>query len=359
MDKGLAGFRDRRIAEKITAKIRALSEGNDPVRLMHVCGTHEDAITKAGIRSLLPKNVEIISGPGCPVCVTTAREIDEAIALAKAGATITSFGDMMKVPGSASSLADAKGEGSDVRIVYSITDAVKIAKEKPGKEVVHIGIGFETTAPSSAVELLDAPKNFYVLSCHRTIPPAMDYLLSEGDTKIDGFIDPGHVSAIIGMMPYRALSEKYEIPQVVAGFEPVDVLYGVLLLLEMIKEKDCGVRNEYSRVVKEEGNKKALEVLEKVFAPCDVKWRGFPEIPGSGLAIREEYMEHDARVKFQIDVKDSPEPRGCICGKILKGISYPAQCPLFGKRCTPDSPVGPCMVSGEGSCHIAYRYGKK
>jgi hydrogenase expression/formation protein HypD len=306
MNKGLAGFRDRRIAEKITAKIGATAKGMDPVRLMHVCGTHEDAITKAGIRSLLPDNVEIISGPGCPVCVTTAKEIDEAIALAKTGATVTSFGDMMKVPGSASSLADAKGGGSDVRIVYSITDAVKLAKEKPGKEVAHIGIGFETTAPTTAVEILTAPKNFFVLSCHRTIPPAMDFLLSEGDTKIDGFIDPGHVSAIIGMRPYKVLSEKYGIPQVVAGFEPVDVLYGVLLLLEMIKEKDCGVRNEYSRVVKEEGNKKALDVLEKVFSPCDVKWRGFPAILGSGLAIRDEYCEHDARVKFQINVKESP-----------------------------------------------------
>jgi hydrogenase expression/formation protein HypD len=187
----------------------------------------------------------------------------------------------------------------------------------------------------------------------------MDFLLSERDTKIDGFIDPGHVSAIIGIGPYRVLSEKYGIPQVVAGFEPVDVLYGVLLLLELIKEKDCGVRNEYSRVVKEKGNKKALDVLEKVFSPCDVKWRGFPVILGSGLAIREEYKAHDARARFQLNVKESPEPRGCICGKILKGISYPGECPLFGKKCTPESPVGPCMVSGEGSCHITYRYGKK
>ena len=359
MDERLSGFRDRRIAEKITSKIRATAEGMGPIRLMHVCGTHEDAIAKAGIRSLLPDNVEIISGPGCPVCVTTAKEIDEAIALAKEGATVASFGDMMKVPGSASCLWDAKAEGADVRIVYSISDAVKLAKEKPGKEVVHIGIGFETTAPSSAAELLSAPENFFVLSCHRTIPAAMDFLLSEGDTKIQGFIDPGHVSAIIGVAPYRALSEKYGIPQVVAGFEPVDVLYGVFMLLEMIGQKEHGVRNEYTRVVKEEGNAKAVAILEKVFTPCDVKWRGFPVIPGSGLAIRDEYAGHDARKKFPLDVKESPEPRGCICGKILKGIAYPASCPLFGKRCTPESPVGPCMVSGEGSCHIAYKYGKK
>lgn len=359
MNKDISGFRDRRIAEKITAKIRAAAKDLGPVRLMHVCGTHEDAIAKAGIRTLLPDNVEIISGPGCPVCVTTTKEIDEAIALAKAGASVTSFGDMMKVPGSGSCMWDARAQGADVRIVYSISDAVKIAKDKPGKEVVHVGIGFETTAPSSAVELLESPSNFYVLSCHRTIPAAMDYLLSEGDTKIQGFIDPGHVSAIIGIAPYRALSERYGIPQVVAGFEPVDVLYGVLLLLEMIKQKERGVRNEYTRVVKDEGNQKAIDVLEKVFEPCDVKWRGFPVIPRSGLAIRDEYKDHDARVKFNIDVKESPEPGGCICGKILKGISYPAQCPLFGKRCTPESPVGPCMVSGEGSCFIAYKYGKK
>ncbi len=359
MDKDLAGFRDRRLAEKIVAKICGTASGMGPVRLMHVCGTHEDAIAKAGIRSLLPDNMEIISGPGCPVCVITAKEIDEAIALAKEGACVTSFGDMLKVPGSASSLAEAKSEGAEVRIVYSITDAVKLAKELPGKEVVHVGIGFETTAPSTAVELLSAPENFYVLSCHRTIPPAMDFLLSEGDTKINGFIDPGHVSAIIGLGPYRSVGEKYKVPQVVAGFEPVDVLYGVLLLLEMIKQKDHGVRNEYSRVVKEDGNKKALDVLEKVFEPCDVKWRGFPAIPGSGLAIKEEYGEHDARIKFRIDVKEAPEPKGCACGKILKGIAYPADCPLFAERCTPDDPVGPCMVSGEGSCHIAYKYGRK
>lgn len=186
----------------------------------------------------------------------------------------------------------------------------------------------------------------------------MDFLLSEGDTKIHGFIDPGHVSAVIGVKPYRLISEKYNVPQVVAGFEPVDVLYGVMLLLELIKQEDYGVRNEYSRVVKEEGNKKALSVLNEVFTSCDVRWRGFPVIPGSGLAIRDEYSEHDARVKFHPKAKESPELRGCRCADILKGLAYPRQCPMFGKKCTPERPIGPCMVSGEGSCHIAYKYNK-
>ena len=351
-------FRDRRTAGRIAKKIRAASGGMGHVRLMHVCGTHEDAISKAGIRSLLPGNVEVISGPGCPVCVTTVKEIDEAVALAKQGVTVTSFGDMMKVSGSASSLADAKAGGGDVCMVYSITDAVEMARERPGKEVVHIGIGFETTAPSTAIALLDAPENFYVLTCHRLIPPAMDFLLREGDTKIDGFINPGHVSAITGLEPYKKISTEYCIPQVVAGFEPVDMLFAIMLLLNMIKEKDCGVRNEYKRVVRDEGNPKALAALGKVFDSCDVRWRGFPEIPESGLCLKEEYSGHDARASFEIEVKDSPEPRGCQCGRVLKGLIYPKQCPLFAKRCTPQKPVGPCMVSGEGSCNIAYRYSK-
>ena len=351
-------YRDRYLAARIAEKIRDISHGMGELRLMHVCGTHEDAITKAGIRSLLPKNVEIISGPGCPVCVTTTREIDEALALAKEGATVTSFGDMLKVPGSASSLAEAKAEGSDVRIVYSITDAVDFAGKNPGKEVVHMGIGFETTAPSTAIALQDAPDNFFVLSCHRMIPPAMDFLLREGDMRIDGFIDPGHVSAIIGLAPYRKISREYGIPQVVAGFEPVDVLFAILLLLKMIREEDTGVRNEYSRVVKEEGNPKALNALDKVFEKSDLAWRGFPKIPASGLSLRDEYKKHDARKVFKIRIKGSKEPEGCLCGKVLKGLIHPKDCPLFGKKCTPEKPVGPCMVSGEGSCHIAYKYNR-
>jgi len=351
-------FRDGRTAGRIAKKIASSAQGMGHVRLMHVCGTHEDAISKAGIRSMLPGNVEIISGPGCPVCVTTVKEIDEAVALAKEGVTVTSFGDMMKVPGGGSSLADAKAAGGDVRTVYSITDAVEMVRERPGTEVVHMGIGFETTAPSTAIALLDAPENFYVLSCHRLIPPAMDFLLKEGDTKIDGFIDPGHVSAIIGLEPYKKISAEYGVPQVVAGFEPVDVLLAIMLLLRMIKEKDCGVRNEYRRVVRDGGNAKAIAAMNKVFDACDVRWRGFPKIPGSGLCLRQEFSAHDARARFKLEVKESPEPRGCRCGSVLKGRIYPKHCPLFAKTCTPDKPVGPCMVSGEGSCNIAYKYNK-
>lgn len=350
------GFRDGRLAEKIVRKIACLSGEQGHVRIMHVCGTHEDSISKAGIRYLLPQNVEVMSGPGCPVCVTTTREIDEAISLARKEVTVTTFGDMLKVPGSSSTLAEQKTGGGDVRTVYSISDALKIAETNPGKDVVHIGIGFETTAPSTALAIKDAPENFSVLSCHRMIPPAMDFLLSAGETGIDGFIDPGHVSVVIGLAPYKKISGKYKIPQVVAGFEPIDVLYAILLLLKMIKEKDCGVWNEYSRVVRDEGNSLALAAIDEVFEECDVKWRGFPKIPGSGLAIREEYGEKDARRRFALKVKEAGEPRGCRCGEVLKGIAYPRECPLFGKRCTPENPVGPCMVSGEGSCSIAYKY---
>jgi hydrogenase expression/formation protein HypD len=351
-------FRDREIAGRISRRIDEISKEMDGVKLMHVCGTHEDTVTRFGIRSLLPENIEIISGPGCPVCVTTTKEIDEAIYLAREGVTVTTFGDMLRVPGSSSSLADAKADGCDIRVVYSITDAIKIARENPGREIVHIAIGFETTAPTTAIALEDAPGNFYVLSCHRLIPPAMSFLLDSGDVMVDGFIDPGHVSTVIGLDPYKPISDRFRIPQVIAGFEPLDVLFAVLKLLKMIKNKEHGVWNEYTRVVRDEGNPRAVDAMNRVFKHCDVKWRGFPVIPSSGLDLGDGFSGYDARAKFRIRVRESKEPKGCRCGDVLKGVIYPRECPLFGRKCNPENPVGPCMVSSEGACMIAYRYGE-
>jgi len=351
-------FRDKETAKKVCRKIKEVADTLNQVKLMHVCGTHEDTITRYGIRSLLPGNVEVISGPGCPVCVTTTREIDEALALAEKDLIVTTFGDMLKVPGSKGSLEYAKADGADVRVVYSISDSTRIAVDNPDRKVVHIAIGFETTAPSTAAELKTAPENFSILCCHRTIPQAMELLLSSGDVKVNGFIDPGHVSTIIGLNPYRPLTEKFKVPQVIAGFEPLDVLFAILMLVEMIKNGKAEVRNEYSRVVRDEGNPKALRVMNDVFKPCDVEWRGFPTIPGSGLELRQGFNQYDARKKFNIKIKPVKEPAGCRCGDILKGLIYPDECPLFAKVCNPKKPVGPCMVSGEGACAIVYKYGR-
>jgi len=354
---------DRALAGKIAARIasRARELGRPRVRLMHVCGTHEDTIQKHGVRSLLPEGVEIIPGPGCPVCVTTAREIDEALALADRGVVVTTFGDLMKVPGGGGrSLARAKADGRDVRVVYSIYDAVKIARAS-GAETVHVAVGFETTAPSTASVLADdgLPAGFSVLACHRLVPPALAALMADPEVRIDGFIEPGHVSAIIGLRPYEELSRAFRVPQVVAGFEPQDVLMGVLMLLTMLRDGESGVRNEYVRVVSPEGNGRALAAMAAAFAPCDVAWRGFPVIPGSGLRLLPRVARRDARERFGLRLPDDAGsvPAGCLCPEVLKGKAYPDECPLFGADCTPEHPVGACMVSSEGSCGIWHRYG--
>lgn len=353
-----SNFRNKEIAGIISKKINSISKDLGEIKIMHVCGTHEDTITRYGIRSLLPENIGLISGPGCPVCVTTQREIDEALFLAEKGITITTFGDMLNVPGSNGSLADAKANGGDVRVVYSITDSVEIAGKNPEKEIVHIAIGFETTAPTSAIGINDAPENFSILSCHRLIPPAMEFLLRSEDVDIDGFINPGHVSTIIGAKAYEGISKKYGIPQVISGFEPLDVLFSVFILLSMIKKKDGGVVNEYSRVVRYEGNPRALKAMNEIFETYDVEWRGFPEIPNSGLRLRGKFSEYDARKRFDVNVKKIRIHKGCMCGEVLKGKISPDECKLFANVCNPGHPIGPCMVSKEGACGIAYRYGK-
>lgn len=352
-------FRDRKKAKKISSKIKQVSESLEEVKLMNVCGTHEMSIVKSGIRDLIPKNIKLIAGPGCPVCVTPAEEIDRSIELARDGKIVTTFGDMYRVPGSSSSLADAKTEGSEVEIVYSISDSVDTARENPDREVIHVAIGFETTAPTTAAELLqDPPENFSVIVSHRVMPPIMEYLLSSGETDIDGYICPGHVSTIIGSEPYRPLSEKFGVPQVIAGFEPLDVLLSVLMLLQQIRDEKHEVENEYERFVKPEGNLEAKRQMSEVFETTDDIWRGFPEIQNSKLRLRKEFVSHDASEKFDVQIEGGRDfAEGCRCGEVLKGLISPPECPLFMKACTPESPKGPCMVSVEGTCSVWAKHG--
>lgn len=332
------------------------------IRLMHVCGTHQDTLVRYGLDPLFKScGITIRQGPGCPVCVTTVREYEEAITLAKRGITITTFGDASRVPGQLSSLLDLRAKGYNVRIVYSIQDAVKMA-EKTGKKVVFLGVGFETTAPSTAVMVLKGlPDNFSILSCHRYIPPALKVLLEMGEFKLHGLIEPGHVSTIIGVKPYEGLSRRHHIPQVIAGFEPLDLLMAVYMLAQQIKKGVAEVHNEYSRVVRYEGNRRALTALNTVFTPSNVEWRGFPIIHGSGMKMKGEFSQFDARLVYEDKLRDLHElfnePQGCRCGEILRGLVDSADCPLFGLSCTPTHPIGPCMVSVEGSCNIEYKYG--
>lgn len=293
--------------------------------------------------------------------MTPPKEVEEILALARAGITVTAFGDMMKVPGESGSLSGAKAEGADVRIVFGIDDAVEIAR-RTRKDVVFMGIGFETTAPTTASALLsEPPENFHVLSCHRTVPPALAAIAGMGEVRLQGMIQPGHVSTIIGTRPYEFLSEKYGIPQVVAGFEPLDLMMGVYMLARQAREGRAEVENEYTRVVHQDGNPSALKAIDEVFEPEDVVWRGFPAIPGSGLALRRRFEGHDARKVFEdllrpVQEREYGEVEGCRCGEMLRGILTSEECPLFGNACTPASPMGPCMVSREGSCYIAHRY---
>ena len=337
--------------------IKRIEKIATPIKIMHVCGSHEHTIMENGIRTLLPKEIEIVAGPGCPVCCVPSREIDESLELLEKGAIITTFGDMLRVPGSNNSLADAKADGKDVRVVYGINKAVEIA-QKEDKEVVFIAAGFETTAPTTASEILSKPpENFSVLSCHRIIPPAIDFLINSGETNLDALIEPGHVCTIIGTKPFEYLSTDYGIPQSVAGFNPLDVLMGIYMILRQVKQKNPKIENEYNRAVKEEGNIIAQKVINDVFDITSREWRGFPKIPNSVLEFKSEFDQYNAREKYDIEVKDVKEaPKGCICGPILRGIARPEDCTLFRKECNPLHPIGACMVSKEGTCNIAHRY---
>ncbi len=350
-------FRDRELVNKVAERIAEESKGLS-VRIMHVCGTHEWTITHFGIRDLLPSNVEVVAGPGCPVCVTPGSEIDAVAELSiEKGVTLTTFGDVVRVPGNRTSLLDTKAKGGDVRVVYGVGDAVKIARQERGKKVVHFSIGFETTAPMAAMEILRGPpENFSIFSTHKLIPPAMEFLLRAG-VSLDGFICPGHVSTIIGIRPYRVLAERYHKPMVVAGFEPLDFMLGVLNIVRQINERKWDAENEYGRAVREEGNRIALKVMSEVFEVTDVWWRGIGKVEGSGLRLRGGFREFDAVERFNIEVPTGDfMPEGCGCGEVLKGVLRAEDCPLFGKECDPNHPVGPCMVSLEGTCAIAYKY---
>ncbi|MDP2917591.1 MAG: hydrogenase formation protein HypD, partial [Dehalococcoidia bacterium] len=311
-----------------------------------------------------PETVEMVSGPGCPVCVTANSDLDKAIALANIpGVILTTFGDMLKVPGSRSSLQEAKACGADVRMVYSTLDALKIAEANPAKSVVFLGIGFETTAPTIAASVLQAEekglKNYYVLSLHKVCPPVIKALLDSGEVKLNGLICPGHVSAVIGSQSWDFIARDYGIPCVVSGFEPVDILQAIDMLVTQVENGESRVEIAYRRGVTPQGNRQALKIMEQVFKPCAANWRGIGEVPDSGLKLREKYRRFDAGLAFDIKTEPAIEHIGCICGDVLRGVKTPLDCRLYGKACTPEYPVGPCMVSSEGSCSAYYLYGGK
>ncbi len=319
---------------------------------MHICGTHEAAIARSGLRSLLPEQLKIVMGPGCPVCITPQGEIDAALELVNRDCIVTTYGDLLHVPGTKGSL---ESSGGDVRIVLGIHKAIEIA-QKTDKEVVFISVGFETTAPTVAAMLLtNPPKNFSILSCHRIVPPAMKWLLEQGEAKLHGFMLPGHVCTVMGYDEY----EVFPVPQVVAGFEPEDILLGLLMLVTQVREGTHRVDNAYPRAVSREGNVKARKIMYEVFEPSDVEWRGFPVIPQSGLRLKPEFEQYDAQKKFNITFQHITKHSACSCDRILRGLANPSDCKLFGKVCTPRKPVGPCMVSHEGACKIWYMYQSK
>lgn len=344
--------------------LQELKKETRPITLMEVCGTHTMAIAKSGLRALLPSNFTLLSGPGCPVCVTSQGDIDAVIELAKIpGVILTTFGDMMRVPGTKSSLEREKGRGADIRVVYSPLEAVKIAEANQDKQVVFLGVGFETTAPGVGLSIEEAAQkgleNYFVWSLHKLVPPALKAILSDEEVKLDGLICPGHVSAVIGIEPYQELAERYRCPCVVTGFELQDILEGIYLLVEQIKNGQARAEIQYRRVVKPQGNLEAKKVIDRVFCQVDAIWRGLGTIPKSGLEVAGPYEQFNARKRFDVPFLAEEEVKGCSCGEVLKGKKRPFECPLFGVSCTPFRPFGPCMVSSEGACAAYYRYSGK
>ncbi len=341
--------------KKFSEKIREISKEFERVKIMHLCGTHEDTITKFNIRSLLPKNIQLISGPGCPVCITPDTDIQMIFhLLSKEDIILTTFGDMARVPYSGKTLLTFKSKGYDVRIVYSIFDSLEIAKNSE-KPVVHFAIGFETTMPSTALAIIDGIDNFYVFSSHRFFIPAIYYLCE--NIEVDAFINPGHVSTIIGVRPYEDILKRFKMPQVIAGFEAEDVLLAIYMLLKSMSEGKKEILNEYKRAVKYEGNLNAQKVMKEVFRSEDWEWRGLGVVRGSGGALKKKYEEIDARKFFEdafkdFEAKSDDKKKLCRCGEVLKGLATPKDCPLFMRACNPRNPIGPCMVSFEGTCNI-------
>jgi hydrogenase expression/formation protein HypD len=347
------------LLEDIRTRFRKL--GRKTVRLMEVCGTHTMSIARAGLKSLLPEGLKLISGPGCPVCVTPTGYIDAACDLARrADVVITTFGDMMRVPGTNGTLEVAKAEGADVRMVYSPMKSLEIAAGTPGRTVVFLGVGFETTAPATATLIKAASEagttNLTVLPAHKLIPPALRVIASDPELGVDGFILPGHVSVVIGTKPYRFLADEFKRPCVITGFEPQDILEAISMLLDQISSGKAEVQNQYRRIVRPEGNPQACRRIAEIFQTADASWRAFGVIPRSGLALGDEHAQWDAGRRFDVTITAEEPETGCLCGDVLKGKIHPRECPLFGSRCTPASPVGPCMVSSEGACAASFRF---
>jgi hydrogenase expression/formation protein HypD len=353
-------YRDKDLVLKLAEEIRKTSVKS--ISLMEVCGGHTMSVQRFGLPSLLPPTIRLLSGPGCPVCVSDRRFIDQAIAYCRLpDIIIATYGDLIRVPGSTSSLDREKAQGRDIRIVYSVMDSLDMALKNPGKKVIFLGIGFETTAPASATAIIGAFRqkisNFFLFSSHKIMPPAMAALIDEG-VKIDGYIAPGHVSTITGTSIYSDIAEKYHLGCVISGFEPVDLMEAILMLVRQIEAGTQKVEIQYRRVVRPEGNSKAREMLEEVFELRDDWWRGLGVLPASGYGIKEKYAGFDAEKVFNVEVEPTREDKGCLCGEILKGLKNPKECKLFAKGCTPQNPVGPCMVSNEGACQAYYRYNR-
>lgn len=354
-------YRDEGTAARILDRIRSM---DGKFTFMHVCGTHQDTIVRFGLEEMLrDAGVEIRQGPGCPVCVTTSSEVGDAIHLARSGVTVCAFGDMMRVPTTVGTLNDAKADGADVRVVYSIEDAVRMASETD-KDLVFVAVGFETTAPSTCVPLgKDLPENFSIYSCHRICPPILKTIFDMGETKVQGMIEPGHVAVITGTGMFEPLAKHYGMPQVISGFEPLDILMSTYMLCKQVREGRAVVENEYTRLVKPEGNPKALKLMEETYDLEDRAWRGFPVIKRSVLGLKSRHEAHDANKVHEDLLSKAPEveteAKGCRCGEVLRGLILSDECPMFGRACDPLKPAGPCMVSAEGSCNIAYRFRKR
>ncbi|MDI6854013.1 MAG: hydrogenase formation protein HypD [Deltaproteobacteria bacterium] len=354
-------FRDQALVKEAVRRLGRLSDG--PAVIMEVCGTHTMSVARFGLKSLLPAGVRLVSGPGCPVCVTAQEDIDAFLALGERPNTIlATFGDMMRVPGSAASLERRRAEGVDARVVYAPLDAVDIARQNPNKDVIFFGVGFETTMPATALAIEAAAReqvgNFSVFCVHKTMPRALRALLASGSVNVSGLLLPGHVTAIIGAEAYTFISEEFRIPSAVTGFEPLDILWGIESILRQLREKRAVIDNAYSRAVKNSANPLASRLLEKVFEPTEANWRGLGVIPESGVKLREEFSQADASVRFREIVAAVPpaRPSACRCGEVLRGVLTPSECRLFAKACTPSQPLGPCMVSSEGACAAAFRF---
>ena len=357
--KYMSEYRDPELAKKYLEEIKKTV--TQPWSIMEVCGGQTHSLVKNGIIEMLPKTVTMIHGPGCPVCVTPLNIIDKAIHLAlEENVILCSFGDMLRVPGSKKNLLEAKAEGADIRILYSPLEAVRIAEDNPEKEVVFFAVGFETTAPANALSVIHAHrkelKNYSILTSHVLVPPAIKAVIDDEESKIDGFLAAGHVCTIMGNSEYHPLSKTYEVPIVVTGFEPLDVLQGILMVVRQLEANEAQVENQYARIVKEEGNPEAQKMIHQIFEIKNQVWRGIGEIPDSGYQVRPEYADFDAKRKFKIEIPEAPENPDCISGQIMKGLKKPFECSQFGKKCKPTNPLGAPMVSSEGACAAYYHF---